>query len=336
MNQNTLVLRETPSYDAKFRLVETGLVAMKRVLISTVYNEAANIARWIDALRSQTVPPDEFVIVDGGSKDDTVAQLRKGFGNGNFPKPKIIVQRCNIAQGRNLAVQNSTHEIIASVDAGSVPDRKWLEEITRPFEEGVVGVVGGSCPIVIENDFQKKVERLIGGEADRFVEGGDCTPSSRNVAFTRQAWAGVGGYPEWLTLTAEDSLFNANLHAAGMRFYHQPSALVSWELRPNLRSYLKMMRSYGYGSAETGQAPRLYRRWLLTTLLPPLILLSPHPIADAPLRYLRNAASSWGWLQGKMNGRKPPAGWRWVDGVWLSPQTLATIEGQRTAVNARS
>lgn len=313
------------------------LLTMKRVLISTVYNEAASVERWIDALQAQTVQPDEFVIVDGASTDDTVELLRKGFGKGNFPKPSIMVQRCNIAEGRNLAIRNSTHEIIASIDAGSLPDRKWLEEITRPFRENSgVGVVGGWCPMAAGNAFQKAVQRLIGSEAEMPAAGGDCSPSSRNVAFTRKAWAAVGGYPEWLTLTAEDALFNANLHSAGLRFYYQPSAVVSWEMRPNLAGYLKMMQSYGYGSAEMGQAPHLYLRWLATTLMPPLILFSPHPVSDAPLRYLRNAASAWGWVKGKIMGRKPPGDWRRVDGVWLSPQALATIKDRGAAGAGRS
>lgn len=316
---------------------ELGLPAMKRVLISTVYNEAATLERWIDALKAQTVRPDEFVIVDGASRDDTVDLLRKGFEKGDFPRPRIIVQRCNIAEGRNLAIQNSTHEIIASVDAGSLPDRRWLEEITRPLEEDAgVGVVGGRCPMVMGNALQKAVGRLTDSEAEKLVAEDEYSPSSRNVAFTRQAWAAVGGYPEWLTLTAEDALFNANLHSAGIRFYYQPSAIVSWEMRPNLAGYLKMMRSYGYGSAEMGQAPRLYRRWLLTTLAPPLILFSPHPVSDAPLRYLRNAASAWGWVKGKIMGRRPPEDWRRIDGVWLSPQTLATIRERRIAGAGRS
>jgi cellulose synthase/poly-beta-1,6-N-acetylglucosamine synthase-like glycosyltransferase len=308
---------------------------MKRVLISTVYNEAASIGRWIDALQAQTVQPDEFVVVDGGSSDNTVDLLRQGFKNKNFPQPVIIVQRCNIAEGRNLAIRNSTLEIVASVDAGSIPDPCWLEEVTRPFQENPkIGVVGGYCPMVVNNDLQRTVSRLNKSATETPTGAADISPSSRNVAFTREAWTAVGGYPEWLTLTAEDALFNANLHAVGIRFYYQPSAIVTWEMRPTLASYLKMMCSYGYGSAEMGQGTHLYRNWLLTTLLPPLILFSPHPLSDAPLRYLRNAASSLGWLKGHIQGRKAPGNWGFVDGVWLSPQALATIEahGGRSAV----
>jgi glycosyltransferase involved in cell wall biosynthesis len=300
---------------------------VKRALISTVYNEAGSIKRWIAAILHQTIRPDEFVIVDGGSTDGTVRLLREGFEKADFTQPRIIVRRCNIAEGRNIAVQNSTAEIIAATDAGSIPDPRWLEEITRPFEESEgIAVVGGRCRAVSENAFQKKLENYI-SDIPR-PAGGDCSPSSRNVAFTRASWAAVGGYPEWLTLTAEDSLFNANLHFAGFRFYHQPSAVVSWEGRPDLAGYLRMMFNYGYGSAEAGQQPDLYRNWLLTTLVPPLILFSHRPLADAPLRYLRNAATAWGWVKGKINGRKPPADWRYFQGAWMSPETLATARNR--------
>jgi hypothetical protein len=81
-----------------------------------------------------------------------------------------------------------------------------------------------------------------------------------------------------------------------------------------------------------GQAPHIYRRRLATALVPPLILFSRHPISDAPLRYLRNAASAWGWVKGSLVGRKPPDDWQWVDGAWLSPQTLSTIQRRREMV----
>jgi len=302
---------------------------LKLALISTVYNEGESIDRWIDALREQTVQPDEFVIVDGGSTDKTVLRLKQGFEKEGFTQPRIIVQRCNIAQGRNMAIKNTTHDIIVSLDAGSIPEPQWLQEIAIPFREHAeVGMVGGRCRTVLVNEFQKKLERFTDSKDPDF--GTNCRFSSRNVAFTRKAWAAVGGYPEWLTLTAEDALYNANLHFAGIQSCYQPTAVVDWEMRPDLRSYLKMLWSYGYGSAEMGQAPHLYWRWLMTTLFPLLILFSHHPISYAPLRYLRNAANACGWIEGKLRGRKPPKDWKRIDGVWMSPEALAVVKGKQS------
>src|SRR5882672_3750859 len=106
---------------------------MKVALISTVFNEGEDIFAWAESLRKQTRKPDEFVIVDGGSTDGTPERLRQAFSHDDFPMPRIIVEKCNIARGRNLAIQNTTVEIIASIDAGSVADPSWLEKIVEPM-----------------------------------------------------------------------------------------------------------------------------------------------------------------------------------------------------------
>jgi len=245
---------------------------------------------------------------------------------GAFPQPKIIEKRCNIAEGRNLAIRNTDSEIIVSIDAGSVADPHWLEEMVKPFRDHAdVGVVGGWCPTVATNPFQKQLAYYYAEKRDRLPVGGNCNPSSRNVAFRRTAWLAVGQYPEWLTLTAEDALFNFNLHHAGIRFYYQPSAIVSWEVRTDMRSYRKMMWTYGYGSAEAREGTAQYIAWLLSTVFPFLILFSRHPISHLPIRFSRNAWASIGWVTGKLRGKKPPAGWRAIKGGWLSPETVATI-----------
>ena len=291
-------------------------------LIATVYNEASTIKDWLAALAVQSAWPEEFVIVDGASKDNTVALIAGHIWPTGFPAPKVIVQKCNIATGRNIAIKNCGAEIIASTDAGSLPDPQWFDEIVKPLIElPDIDVVGGKCAAIERNSFQHRMAPYLQDSANITSE--NCRPSSRNTAFRRTAWAGVGGYPEWLTLTAEDSLFNNQLRACGFRYYYQPAAQVRWESRPDLKSYLKMMYSYGYGSAEAGQATKQYLRCMVTTFVPPVILFSPHPLADVPLRYARNAAAALGWLAGKIQGRKPPAGWRYISGVWISPKAQA-------------
>jgi GT2 family glycosyltransferase len=289
-------------------------------LIVTVYNEAATIQDWLAALAAQSAWPEECVIVDGGSKDNTCEIISGHPWPAGFPAPKVIVQQCNIAGGRNLAIKNCRAELIASTDAGSLPEPGWFAAIIEPLlDQPDVAVVGGDCSTVNRNAFQQRLAPYVQSPAN--VTSANCMPSSRNVAFRRSAWAAVGGYPEWLTLTAEDALFNVQLRAAGFQFFYQPAARVRWESRPNLKAYLKMMYSYGYGSGEMSQNTRHYVRCLLTTFIPPLILFSRWPLRDALFRYLRNAATALGWLEGKLRGHRPPAGWERVNGLWLSPET---------------
>ena len=49
---------------------------MKISFITTVFNEEKTIRAFFDSLFSQSKLPDEIVIVDGGSNDNTIAILK--------------------------------------------------------------------------------------------------------------------------------------------------------------------------------------------------------------------------------------------------------------------
>jgi len=291
---------------------------MKIALISTVYNEGDNIAAWAEALRAQTIRPDEFVVVDGGSTDGTPDLLRRVFAGGDFPEPRIIVEKCNIARGRNIAIQNTTAEIIASSDAGSYPQPDWLQQLTAPLlNDPEIDVVGGSTQYLATNDFQRLAISL---EAPPSPDEG-YHPSSRNIAMQRAAWSSVGGYPEWLTLAGEDALYNYELHAAGNRVACNPRAIVLWPYRPTPEAFYKLYYRNGYGAAEAKLYRQYFLRRLLITIFPPLLLLSRRRSKHFTHRYRSNAASALGWLAGKIKGRRPPPGWIRLDGILLSPET---------------
>ena len=307
---------------------------MNAALIATVFNEAGSIDPWLESVRAQTRLPDEIVIVDGGSTDGTPSHISDFFSKDPrlAGRGKVLQRRCNISEGRNLAIETATCDVIVCSDAGSILDPAWFERMTEPFAGGAELVAGwtSSRP---QNAFQEKLscysEKDLAG-----LKPEDYQPSSRTIAFRKSVWRAVGGYPEWMTLAGEDALFNANLKAAGFKFVLQKDAVVYWDPSPTMSGFMKQIYSYGYGAAEAKLYSPIYLRWMLTTFLPPLILFSANPIRDVAFRYLRNAASTFGWLAGKLGGRKPPAGWKIVEGVLLSPQTQSFRHANRIEVSA--
>ena len=299
---------------------------MKRALIATLFNEVDNVSRWWDGLQRQDVLPDEIVIVDGGSQDGTWERLQSLAAVSRVPV-KLEQRRCNIAGGRNRAVELTDAEIIAGTDAGSFMEAGWFGEITWPLlENPQVDVVGGCSVSRFDNDFQKFLERFEGQPAE-LAAPEDLYPSSRNIAFRRQAWADVGGYPEWLTLTAEDALFNFELHQIGKKFFYNPRAIVNWPVRETAAAYFNMLYGYGYGAAEAQlYAPYFWRRMLIA-LFPPAVLLSSRwRWRHAGFRYQKNLASARGWLAGLLCGRRPSKGWKRINGILLSPSAQAYLQ----------
>ncbi len=109
--------------------------------------------------------------------------------------------------------------------------------------------------------------------------------SSRNIAFRRQTWEAVGGYPEWLTLTAEDALFNFQLWTLNKKFVLNEEAVVRWQERPTAKAYFKMLYRYGFGIAEAQLYGSHFLRPALIAVFPPLLLFSRRRFTHFLFRY---------------------------------------------------
>lgn len=213
-------------------------------LISTVLNEEKSMEKYMKSIFSQSRLPDEIIIVDGGSTDNTVDVIRKFCDQG--VELNILVRKgINIAKGRNIAISKSSGEIIVATDAGCRLDMNWLMNITKPFVEkfNEVDVVSGYYKGEPRNLFEECISVFtMPTEQDFNIY----NPSSRSIAFKKSAWKLVGGYPEWL-YTGEDSLFNVKLKKAKLNFQFVPSAVVFWRPRKKVSTLFKQYYLYAIG-----------------------------------------------------------------------------------------
>jgi len=101
-------------------------------------------------------------------------------------------------------------------------------------------------------------------------------PSSRSVAFTKQAWLQVGGYPEWLDY-CEDLLFDFAINDLRTRrssgFDWAPAAQVFFRPRSSLRSFWTQYYRYarGDGKADLWRKRHLVRYVTWLVLFPALL-----------------------------------------------------------------
>ena len=210
-------------------------------LVATVMNEERSIVAFLDSIRDQTRPPNEVVIVDGGSADQTVALISAYRG---LPV-RCLVHPSNIATGRNIAIADARHDIIAVTDAGCRLSPDWLEKMTE-IGEHVDVMVGNYRPLIgsFFDACQYAMTDLFGSDTDvrRFAI------SSRSLAFRRRVWEELGGYPEFLD-HSEDTYFHQRIRAGGYRLRFVRDAVVFWEQRATvgavLQQYFRYMKGDG-------------------------------------------------------------------------------------------
>ncbi|HSH05074.1 MAG TPA: glycosyltransferase [Anaerolineae bacterium] len=236
---------------------------MKVSVIATIKNEGEGVRPLLDSLCEQTKLPDEIVICDGGSTDNTLAILDEY--RPYLPLKIIVEPGCNISQGRNYAIAAAQGPIIAATDAGVILGPYWLEEITRPFSNENVAVVSGW----FESDPYTDFEVVLGAtvlpeQAD--IDPDTFLPSSRSIAFRKEAWAAISGYPEWLDYS-EDLIFDMELRTKYGSFPFVPQAVVYFRPRKSLRAFAKQYYLYARGDGKANLWPKRHAIRYLTYLI---------------------------------------------------------------------
>lgn len=111
------------------------------VVIVTL-NRAESLQDTLMSLVRQERQPDEVVVVNNGSTDNT-KEIVLNFRNKLNIKYIYEGQR-GIPHARNAGIRNATKDIIGFIDDDCVADRGWLKYLEIPFiKDPHIGVVGG-------------------------------------------------------------------------------------------------------------------------------------------------------------------------------------------------
>ena len=261
-------------------------------IVVTVLNEAGDIGKVVPSLLAQEPPAAEVVVVDGGSSDGTWEWLTETQAR----DPRMVAIRdetCSlkhsagpVSRGRNVAIAAAKSGIIACADAGCTYAPDWLRNLTAPLAAGTAEyALGGSCL----NPADHSIWDLASAPFFSIKLGADeptksCT--ARSMAFTRELWERIGGFPEHV-LVGEDTLFDfAARRLSTPAFVANAKAL--YRPQNTFRSACRQMARYAVSDGMAGvRRARLFRnaarcvvqlsallclRWTVVPLLVVLVL----------------------------------------------------------------
>ncbi len=289
-------------------------------------------------LSSQEYPSFEVVVVDNAPSEAVRDIVNAGYTG--RPSRYVPESRPGLSWARNAGTAAASGDIIAFLDDDEEPDRHWLAGLACGFARGDdIGCVSGMVlPARLDTAAQQLFEQLGGHSQDRgfsaavFSRQGPQSPLyplppfgvGANMAFRREALAGIGGFDVALgagtpALAGEDTLALTLILLAGYRIAYEPAALIRHHHRDDLGSLGRQLRGYGVGLTAFYAALLRHRPSLLLALL----LLLP-----AAFGYLRNG-------RGQRNApRHLPDGLRLRQRWWMLTGPVAYLRSVRKQARA--
>lgn len=224
-------------------------------VVMPVYNEAANIISTLEALYSNTVLPDEVIVADGGSTDNTVQLIKE-----RFPQATVINNpEKNAAAGRNEGIKKAQGDVIAFTDGDCIVDKHWIENISKAFSENEIDGLGGKVLIAppinhIEEYWGNLAWKLIMNFGDEPYIVDRCTLNdafvTANCAYKRSLLVKVKGFNNWFANNAEDVDLCWRAIKSGARLMYIPDVQIYAHNVTTVNGVAKKSFRNGYSSSK--------------------------------------------------------------------------------------
>lgn len=242
------------------RLMQSDALPPITILVPA-YNESATIQASVTAILTLEYRNYEVVVVNDGSKDDTMEQLRHAFDLYEVPrvypetiatKPLralyrsrsrsrlLVIDKDNggKADSLNAAINASRFPLVIAVDADTLIEPDALLRLTRPFLLGRdIAAVGGT--VRVANNCTVQDGRVTDARVpSRALPGIQVVEYLRAFLFGRLGWNRLGGN---LIISGAFGLFRKE-YVAAIGGYHTGSVVEDLDLVVRLHRYLRQRR----------------------------------------------------------------------------------------------
>jgi glycosyltransferase involved in cell wall biosynthesis len=239
---------------------------MKISIITATYNSSATVRDTLNCIRDQDYPQMEHIIIDGGSKDNTLEIVAA------FPHVAKLVSEKDrgIYDAMNKGIGLSTGEVIGILNSDDIytgPD--VLSDVARAFEDPAVDTLYADLQYVYPNDLNRIQRTWRSGpyKSSNFYYG--WMPPHPTFFVRKEVYEKCGIFNPDLRSAADYELMLRVLLKKGMSVFYLPRVIVK-------------MRAGGMSNSSLGNRLRANKEdhlaWKLNNLKPYFFTLYLKPL----------------------------------------------------------
>jgi len=191
-------------------------------------DSATTVQKSIESIFQQTRQPDEVVVVDGNSGDNTLEIVK------NYPIKLVSEPGLGFGHARNLGIKNTSGDIMFFIDSDCYAEPDWIEKTLPHFDlNPEVAAVTGRTNLWNTESAVARFLACVGGRMNmltrrRFVK----IAPTMNLALKREVVDEVGGFNEAL-IRCEDTDLTYKI-SKSHKILYEPDAVVWFKGSPTL------------------------------------------------------------------------------------------------------
>lgn len=112
-------------------------------VVIPAYNSGKTIEKTVQSVLNQTYTDFEIIIINDGSKDDTLEQCEKIKSRDSRIKV-VNVENGGVSRARNIGIKNSVGQYLVFLDSDDIMENTLLEKMIKNHEEDCLCVAGYS------------------------------------------------------------------------------------------------------------------------------------------------------------------------------------------------
>jgi cellulose synthase/poly-beta-1,6-N-acetylglucosamine synthase-like glycosyltransferase/spore germination protein YaaH/peptidoglycan/xylan/chitin deacetylase (PgdA/CDA1 family) len=222
-------------------------------VVIAAYNEEKVIERTVDSILQNGYANMEIIVVDDGSKDDTLGVLRRRFAD--EPRVAILTQsNAGKSAALNNGIRHSKYDVLIAVDADTLFRAGAIECLARHFTDPRVGAVSGNARVGNKHNWITRfqsIEYIYGFNLDRraldYLNAITVVPGAVG-AWRKQLVLDCGGFLH--DTLAEDTDLTLAIRRLGYIIRYEQNAIADTEAPEDTRSLAKQRFRWVFGTLQ--------------------------------------------------------------------------------------